>query len=114
MRDLTPVLLESGFRQALAEGGTLEVHCVAPITHKLNVISGEWKFFVCEEHGGQTTRSVLVLQRNIAHRVMRTAAGVASLAASFGAQSVTLPLREGGIGVCELDVSLLSGEDPQD
>ncbi|QEP30438.1 hypothetical protein [Pukyongiella litopenaei] len=103
MRDLTPVLLENGFRDAIRDGGTLEIHCVAEVEHNGNDVNGQWKFFVREEFDGQDVRSVLALQRNVQHRVIKTARGVVSLAAWFGATSVSLPLVRGGIGVCEVD-----------
>ncbi|WP_372574750.1 hypothetical protein [Ruegeria jejuensis] len=102
MRDLTPVLLEDGFREALEDGGILEVHCLAPVTHERGVVSGQWKFFVLHQQDGDPYRQVLILQRGLKHRIFTTAAGVASFALGLGASTVCIPMVEGGIGVCKV------------
>ncbi|MEO1110286.1 MAG: hypothetical protein AAFX90_20430 [Pseudomonadota bacterium] len=111
MRELTPVLLENGFREALQDGGILEIDCTAPVVHARNSISGEWKFFVRSKEGNDEVRQVLVVQRNIEHRVVKTALGAMSLAASLGATVVAVPFVEGETGVCKVDPNAVFEDD---
>lgn len=103
MRELTPVLLENGFREVLQDGGILEIDCTAPVAQSKGSITGEWKFFVRSKEGGEDVRQVLVVQRNIEHRVVKTVNGVYNLATSLGATVVAIPDVEGETGVCKVD-----------
>jgi hypothetical protein len=100
MKDVYPVLLENGFKETIAAGGVLEILCVEPVSKHHNIINGSWKFFVRQGEGNDAIRWVLVKQRNVEHRVIKTAAGVASLAMSLGAKVVSIPLEEGQSSEC--------------
>jgi hypothetical protein len=98
-----PVYMENYFREALENGAVLEIECIAPISHVSNNVRGEWLFFVRETLNGQVVRSALCSRRKTEPRVIKTAQGVASLAANLGATVVSIPYVEGKVVVCEVE-----------
>ncbi len=43
MRNLTPVILQAGLKEALTEGGIVEALCVEDAKKVLNVWQGTWR-----------------------------------------------------------------------
>jgi len=108
-----PVYMERGFKEALRNGGILEIECVAPVSHVSADVGGEWWFFVRETLNGQVVRSALCSRRKTEPRTLKTSRGVVSLAANLGATVVSIPLVEGKIGVCELDFPETADDGPE-
>ena len=46
MRNLTPVILQAGLKEALSEGGIVEAHCVENAKKVLNVWQGSWRIYL--------------------------------------------------------------------
>ena len=91
MRELTPVILQSELKEALAAGSTLEIDCIEAANRQGNIWCGVWKVFV--RHGSQ--RAVIVATRNLEPRVFKTITGLFSFAHEFGFKVVSVPLRKG-------------------
>ncbi len=91
MRDLTPVILLAGLKEALTEGGQLEVECIEAAEKFGNTFRGGWKVFV--RIGVQ--RAVYVVSRNIEPKVFKTVTGLVSFAMDNGFSVVGVPLRVG-------------------
>lgn len=106
-----PVYMENGFKEALENGGVLEIECIAPVNHTSTEVNGEWWIFVRETLGGQVVRSALCSRRKTEPRLIKTSRGVVSVAAKLGATVVSIPLVEGKIGVCEVEFPETSAED---
>ncbi len=106
-----PVYMEYELKEALEDGGVLEIECITAANRTSEEVRGEWSIFVRETVGGQVVRSVLCSRRNTGPRVFRTARGVVGLAAKLGATVISVPLLEGEIGVCEVSFPETSAGD---
>ncbi len=106
-----PVYMENHFKEALKNGAVLEIECIAPITHVSNNLRGEWLFLARETLNGQVVRSALCSRRNTEPRVIKTAQGVASMAANLGATVASIPFVEGKAVVCEVSFPESPAED---
>ncbi len=106
-----PVYMESHFKDALKNGAVLEIECISAITHSSNNLRGEWLFFAREVLNGRVVRSALCSYRKTDPRVIKTAQGVASLAANLGATVASIPFVEGKVVVCEVSFPEASAED---
>lgn len=84
MRELTPVILQSGLKEALATGNTLEVDCIEAANRQGNI----WG--VCKY---SYATAVIVATRNLEPRVFKTTTGLFSFAHDFGFKGVSVPLR---------------------
>ncbi|PZQ96153.1 MAG: hypothetical protein DI533_17095 [Cereibacter sphaeroides] len=91
MRNLTPVILQTGLKEALSEGGIVEVHCVEDATKVFNVWQGTWR--VTLRVGDQT--ALLVISRGLEPREFKTVTGLISFAVEMGLTTVHVPLRKG-------------------
>ena len=91
MRDLTPVILQAGLREALSEGGTLEAECVEEASKQGNIWQGSWRIHLCL----RDQRALLVLSRNLDPREFKTITGLISFGHELGFSVVPVPLRQG-------------------
>ena len=46
MRNLTPVILQAGLKEALTEGGIVEAHCVEDAKKVGNIWQGNWRIYL--------------------------------------------------------------------
>ncbi|MEM9128302.1 MAG: hypothetical protein AAGA97_01095 [Pseudomonadota bacterium] len=98
-----PVYMEQGFKEALENGGILEIECLSPVTQKSSEIVGEWWIYVRETFSGEVVRTALCATRHTHPRLIKTSRGVVMLATKLGATVVCVPVVEGKIGVCEVE-----------
>lgn len=91
MRDLVPVVFETGLKEALRNGGIVEILCVAEAEKNFNIYQGAWKIRV---HIGDQT-AYLATSRSTAPREFKTVTGLISFALDLGFSIVSIPLRQG-------------------
>ena len=91
MREISPVISLAGLREALDDGGTIEVECVDTPFRQTNSYRGAWKFYVIAEIDGTTHRLLFVHGRDIRPRIIRTATGLSSFAIELGVSPVAIP-----------------------
>ncbi|MEO8243566.1 MAG: hypothetical protein ABI832_14780 [bacterium] len=91
MRNLTPVILQAGLKEALSEGGIVEAHCVENAKKVLNVWQGSWRIYL--RLGDQT--ALLVIARGLEPREFKTVTGLISFGVELGLTTVPVPLRKG-------------------
>ncbi len=106
-----PVYMEYEFKEALENGGILEIECISSANRTSEEVRGEWWIFVRETLSGQVVRSVLCSRRSTGPRLLKTSRGVVGLAAKLGATLISVPLLEGGIGVCEVNFPETSADE---
>src|SRR3989338_2119374 len=97
MRNLTPVILQAGLKEALTEGGIVEALCVEDAKKVLNVWQGTWRIQL--RLGDQT--ALLVISRGLEPREFKTVTGLISFsfpsfAVVVGLTPVPVLLKEGG------------------
>ena len=91
MRNLTPVILQAGLKEALTEGGIVEAHSVEDAKKVGNTWTGNWRIYL--RIGDQT--ALLVIARGLEPREFKTIAGLISLAVELGLEAANVPLRKG-------------------
>ena len=91
MRNLTPVILQAGLKEALTEGGIVEALCVEDAKKVLNVWQGTWRIQL--RLGDQT--ALLVISRGLEPREFKTVTGLISFAVELGLTTVPVPLKKG-------------------
>jgi hypothetical protein len=91
MRNLTPVILQAGLKEALTEGGIVEAHCVEDAKKVLNVWQGSWRIYL---RMGEAT-ALLVISRGLEPREFKTVTGLISFGVELGLTTVPVPLKKG-------------------
>lgn len=91
MRNLTPVILQAGLKEALTEGGIVEAHCVEDAKKVGNIWQGNWRIYL--RLGDQT--ALLVIARGLEPREFKTITGLVSFGVELGLTTVPVPLRGG-------------------
>jgi hypothetical protein len=91
MRNLTPVILQAGLKEALSEGGIVEAHCVEDAKKVLNVWQGSWRIYL---RMGEAT-ALLVISRGLEPREFKTVTGLISFGVELGLTTVPVPLKKG-------------------
>jgi hypothetical protein len=91
MRNLTPVILQAGLKEALTEGGIVEALCVEDAKKVRNVWQGTWHIHL--RLGDQT--ALLVTTRGLEPRVFLTVTGLIAFAVELGLTTVPVPLKKG-------------------
>ena len=91
MRNLTPVILQAGLKEALTEGGIVEAHCVEDAKKIGNTWTGTWRIYL--RIGDQT--ALLVIARGLEPREFKTIAGLISFGVELGLTTVAVPLKQG-------------------
>ncbi|MGQ0563538.1 MAG: hypothetical protein ACT4OK_00520 [Gemmobacter sp.] len=92
MRNLTPVILQAGLKEALNEGGIVEAHCVEDAEKFGNVWQGSWRIYL--RIGDQT--ALLVISRGLEPREFKTVTGLISFGVELGLNTIPVPLKKGG------------------
>jgi hypothetical protein len=91
MRNLTPVILQAGLKEALSEGGIVEVLCIEDARQARTVWQGTWRIQL--RFGDQT--ALLVISRGLEPREFKTVTGLISFAVELGLTTVPVPLMKG-------------------
>ena len=91
MRNLTPVILQAGLKEALTEGGIVEAHSVEDAKKVGNTWTGNWRIYL--RIGDQT--ALLVIARGLEPREFKTIAGLISFGVELGLTTVPVPLKKG-------------------
>ena len=91
MRNLTPVILQAGLKEALTEGGIVQAHCVEDAKKVGNTWTGTWRINLLL--GGQ--EALLVIARGLEPREFKTIAGLISFGVELGLTTVPVPLSKG-------------------
>lgn len=91
MREVSPVITLAGVREALEDGGTVEVECIETPFRQTNSYRGAWKFYVVAEVDGVVHRLLFVHGRDIKARVIRTATGLISFGIDLGVSPISIP-----------------------
>jgi hypothetical protein len=91
MRNLTPVILQAGLKEALSEGGVIEALCLEDAVKVSNVWQGTWRIQL--RIGDQT--ALLVISRGLEPRDFKTVTGLISFAVEMGLSVVSVPLLKG-------------------
>ena len=91
MRNLTPVILQAGLKEALNEGGIVEALCVEDAQKVGNIWQGHWRIYL--RVGDQT--ALLVISRGLEPREFRTITGLISFGVELGLTTVPVPLHAG-------------------
>jgi hypothetical protein len=107
MRNLTPVILQAGLKEALSEGGIVEAHCVEDAKKVLNVWQGSWRIYL--RIGEQT--ALLVISRGLEPREFKTVTGLISFAVELGLATVPVPLKQGVKAIWTDGTEAHTGED---
>ncbi|WP_158967209.1 hypothetical protein [Chachezhania sediminis] len=91
MKEISPVISLAGLREALEQGGEVEVECIDTPFRQTNSYRGAWKFYVLAEIDGVRHRLLFVHGRDIRPRIIRTATGLISFAIELGVSPVAIP-----------------------
>lgn len=84
MRNLTPVILQAGLKEALTEGGIVEALCVEDAKKVLNVWQGTWRIQL--RLGDQT--ALLVISRGLEPREFKTGSSASAARADSRITSI--------------------------
>ncbi len=91
MRNLYPVILQAGLKEALSEGGIVEAHCLENASKVGSTWIGDWRIYL--RSGDQA--ALLVNQRTLQPREFKTIVGLISLGVELGLTTVPVPLKKG-------------------
>lgn len=94
-----PVRTIYGVKQALDDGGVIEVECLTSASREGSVYRGEWRFYLhsCDDEDGEV-RALVVTHRALEPKVVRTVHGLVGLAAELGIDAPVVPLSKGQKG----------------
>lgn len=109
MRNLTPVILQAGLKEALSEGGIVEAHCVEDAKKVLNVWQGSWRIYL---RMGEAT-ALLVISRGLEPREFKTVTGLISFGVELGLTTVPVPLKKGEKAIWTDGMGLQLGTAPE-
>jgi hypothetical protein len=91
MRNLNPVILQAGLKEALTKGGIVEAHCLEDASKVGSTWIGDWRIYL--RSGDQIV--LLVNQRTLEPRELKTIVGLISLGVELGLTTVGVPLKKG-------------------
>lgn len=100
MADRRPVQTIRGVRQALDDGGRIEVECLTSAWREGSIWRGEWRFYARSTDADATNvRALVVTHHALEPKVVRTVHGLVGLATDLGIDLPQIPLSEGQMGV---------------
>ena len=91
MRNLYPVIFQTGLKEARNEGGIVEAHSLEDAKKVGNTWTGDWRIYL--RIGDQT--ALLVIARGLEPREFKTIAGLISFGVELGLTTVPVPLKKG-------------------